>query len=418
MNNQFFLKENFSSLTERLFATSFYGMKLDLENITRLCEAFQNPEKRFKSILVTGTNGKGSVSLKIAKALELSGYHTGLYTSPHISCFRERIKLNSHLISEEDVIELLSKIFEVTYQKKIPATFFEILTILGFLFFNKKEADFAVLEIGIGGRLDATNIVLPVLSVITSVSLDHTGVLGATLEAIAREKSGIIKSHVPVILGPYANQNVFFEVAREKEAPLTKIENQSFDFFDVENQKIAKAALQELSKQHPIKDSAIEEALLMRPSCRFEVLKPTFYPSWIKQTPAAIILDVAHNPAGLERLFEAVSLFYPHHLIRVVAGFSADKDVKKCLEIISQKAVQIHLIRAKHPRSAEVSDLSRILLSEGIKSFTHSEIDEGVKQAVELSALNQEILVICGSFFIMTDVRSCLGIIEPRDHTL
>jgi len=412
------MKKKYHSIVERLFATSFYGgMKLGLENTSRLSQILGYPEQSFKSILVAGTNGKGSVSLKIAKALELSGFRVGLYTSPHISCFRERIKINGVLISESEVEDLLSKVFETTEKHSIPATFFEVMTLLAFCYFQKEQVDFAVLEVGLGGRLDATNIVMPVLSVITSINFDHTAHLGNSLESIATEKGGIIKSEVPVILGPAAaGQAILSQIAEERKAPVVKVSHSLSDFYDNENSSVARAALLELNKRYLLRDEAVEAGLLCRPVCRFQVLTGMKSPSWIGQLPEAVILDVAHNPNGLARLIEAVSLHYPNRLIRVLAGFSKDKDLAGCLSLIQRNTAALHLVQASHPRAASFEELQKILFHLGAPPVNfHESIEDGVKKAIKNAAEMGEVLVICGSFYIMNEVRRSLGIVEPRD---
>src|SRR3990172_465686 len=190
---------------ERLYnASNLLGSKLGLQNVDRLDEVLGYPRRHYPCIHVAGSNGKGSVATKIAKALEFSGYRVGLYTSPHLSSFRERICVNSALISEEEVVKGMEAIFEIVDAGSIPATFFEMTTFLAFEHFRKSNVDVAIFEAGLGGRLDATNVIHPLLSVITSISLEHVEILGGTLEKIAFEKAGIIKQEVPVVLGPYA----------------------------------------------------------------------------------------------------------------------------------------------------------------------------------------------------------------------
>ena len=197
----------YQTFINRLFAINLHGgMKLGLKNMETLNAMLGTPTQHFKCIHVAGTNGKGSVVYKIAKSLEKEGLRVGLYTSPHISSFRERIQINGQLIDESSVVAGLSRIFEEIDKSKIPATFFEITTALALKYFADQKVDYVVLETGLGGRLDATNIVTPVLSIITSISLEHTEYLGSTLEAIAKEKGGIIKPYVPIFIGPRVPQ--------------------------------------------------------------------------------------------------------------------------------------------------------------------------------------------------------------------
>lgn len=211
------MQKKYQDLLKKLFAVNLHGgIKLGLKNIQQLNQLLGNPIAQFKSIHVAGTNGKGSVVTKIAKGLEEEGFRVGLYTSPHISCFRERIKINGRMIDEASVTSILERIFNVIEQEKIAATFFEITTALAFLYFAKQRVDFAVLETGLGGRLDATNIVTPLLSIITSISLEHVEQLGETIDAIASEKAGIIKPNIPVLIGPCVPVGIIEKFADEK----------------------------------------------------------------------------------------------------------------------------------------------------------------------------------------------------------
>ena len=361
---------------ERLQALSLtYGMQFDLKRILSLCERFGNPQNSFRSIHVAGTNGKGSVTHKIAKALELSGIKVGLYTSPHLSSFRERIQVNSQMIAEDEVEELFSK--------EIEATFFEVLTLLAFLHFKKKEVEIAVIEVGLGGRLDATNIINPILSVITSISLDHTHILGATLDEIAREKGGVIKENTPLVLGPKANLAVLIEMAKEKNAKVILAKEPKDHFYDNENQEIARAALEYLNKGDL-------RGLLTRPKCRFEEIN-------------GVILDVAHNPEAFRRCFLAME----NKKINLLLGMSQDKDIKTCLEIAANYIEEIHFIPCDSTRSTSPDDLLKIWHSITDKpAFIYRSFEEGFTNKINL---------VMGSFYIMMRARKCLGINEPCD---
>jgi dihydrofolate synthase / folylpolyglutamate synthase len=306
----------YSSLLQRLYQrTTSRGMKLGMDNIHRLTQAFQCPQTSFKTVHIAGTNGKGSVSTKIAKTLELQGLRVGLYTSPHISSFRERIKINGEMITEEKVIAYLQDIFEITDHLQIPATFFEMTTLLAFRHFATERVDWAVLETGLGGRLDATNIVDPIASVITSISHDHTEILGNTLDEITREKAGIIKAKKPVIIGPRVPYNIVKPIADNVGAPCIQVQG-IFDDFEQENRAIAKCALEYL--HYPLYD--IMQGLEAIPACRMEIIS-------VPQHPRPIILDVAHNPDGLEKLFQSIRRKFPHETYRVICGLSKSKDI-------------------------------------------------------------------------------------------
>ena len=374
---------NYNSALQYLFSIN-KGMKLGLDSIEQLLSALGHPEKEFRSIHVAGTNGKGSVSTKIAKALQLAGYKTGLYTSPHISCFRERIQINGELISETQVTEYLEKILQLNKQP----TFFEITTLLAFLHFAHEKVDYAVIETGIGGRKDATNTIIPELSIITSISKDHMDILGDTIEKITLEKAGIIKTRVPVIIGPSVPKNVIEPVANQLNSALTQIEG-VFSTFDEENSAIAKAALKYLK----IDNRFIESGCLVRPPCRIEKVRNIPYP---------IILDVAHNPDGLKALFKSLKNLYPNQTFTSIAGFSDSKDIDGCLEILTENVSHIYLIQAKH-RGTSVSMLASKLDS---LKFPHYTTDLGMKEILET---NNTPLLISGTFFIMNEAKKLLG---------
>jgi len=398
---------NYSQLIRYLYNLSqFGGIKLGLQNVQTLAAGLGNPHQQFKSIHVAGTNGKGTVTKKIAAALIDAGYKTGHYTSPHLSCFRERIRINDIMIPEQDVEKLLPQIIQEAEKQKIKPTFFEITTLLAFHYFAHAEVDFVVLETGLGGSLDATNIVTPCLSIITSISLEHTDLLGDTIEKIATEKAGIIKSQVPVILGPNTPQPFLQDLAQQKKAPCISVQG-VFDNFIEENTAIAKTALQYLKV--PLK--SIENGLLASLSCRFEEL--TF-------NGATILLDVAHNPDGIQRLCQLIKMKYPHRSVRAVCGFSKNKDIPSILKILKDHVSVFHLVEAPNGRGESVSQLHAYLKQLQIPSSNihpESQIASAVAHALQEMASPNELLVICGTFFIMSDARAALGIQEPRDPT-
>jgi dihydrofolate synthase/folylpolyglutamate synthase len=194
--------------------------KKDITNTIILCEAFGNPQNKFKSIHIAGTNGKGSTSHMLAAVLQTAGYKTGLYTSPHLKDFRERIKVNGQMCDEQFVIDFTERIQPLI--KEIQPSFFEITVAMAFEYFVQKKVDVAVIEVGLGGRLDSTNIIMPELSVITNIGWDHMNLLGNSLESIAVEKAGIIKKNIPAVIGEYLpeTKNIFSEKALQQEAPI------------------------------------------------------------------------------------------------------------------------------------------------------------------------------------------------------
>ncbi len=399
----------YQELIQRLFSINLFGgIKMGLTNCYQLQRLLNFPDHAFPTIHVAGTNGKGSVVTKIAKALQESGYRVGLYTSPHLCCFRERIRINQDMISESSVETILPHLFELTTEHAIPATFFELTTLLALTYFAREKVDVAVLETGLGGRLDATNIVSPLLSIITSISLDHTDILGSTEEAIAKEKAGIIKSGIPVIIGPKTPHRQLLDIAHANNSPCIKVHSPS-PLFEEENKAIAHTALNHLKSSFKLPPEAIAKGLEAKQPCRFEVL----------QGSPAVILDVAHNPDGLQRLFQAIKKHFPEHSIRVLFGLSKGKDLDGCLTILRNNAAAFHIVEAPNGRGAAISELKARLANLGVEPspiHTHSEIQKGIQNAVQAAKLHNQILLICGSFFIMSQARQALGIDEPRDE--
>lgn len=379
---------DYQSAIRKLYSVNLHsGIKLGLKNSKILGELLHHPELRFKTVHVAGTNGKGSVVTKIAKGLELSGYKVGLYTSPHISCFRERITINGEMISESDVARLLERLFKLD----VSPTFFELTTFLAFLYFAEQKVDFAVIETGLGGRLDATNVIVPELTVITSISLDHTEILGATEEQIAYEKAGIVKYGVPLVIGPHAGQEIIRQMARLQNSQVLPVVG-SFDSYDEENSAIAKTALEYLGARE------ITQALKVRPPCRREEL-----------LGGKVILDVAHNPDGLNQLFKTIE-----RKGRIVFGLSKTKDVTSCLEIIKEHGRHFHLVEAPNGRGLPVDELQKIMLKQGFDANQIS-IDGSIKQTITKVLALDETILVCGTFFIMSEARKALGIVEPCD---
>jgi dihydrofolate synthase/folylpolyglutamate synthase len=375
-----------NQLLDKLFSVSkSKGMDFSLDRFKKACSLYGDPQNTFKSIHVAGTNGKGSVTLKIAKCLELSGFLVGLYTSPHISTFRERIQVNSLMIEEEFAYKYLKEILE-----RCPElTFFEVMTLLGFLYFRLKKVDYAVIEVGLGGRLDATNIIDPILSVITSIGLDHKAILGQTKEVIAKEKAGIIKKNIPVVLGSQCQGfDCFYDIAKEKSAKIILAEPAKSSFYDDENSQTAIAVLKELS-------ITSLEGLKARPKCRFEVIND-------------IVLDVAHNLDGFERAFDAFKLKNPNKDIHLLLGMSQDKEIEDCLLVASLYVHSICFV----PCSTQRGALPKSLLDIWMRiSNKEAYAFDSIQEAFAKKPINMAM----GSFYIMDNLRRYLGVVEPTD---
>ncbi|MBJ7449963.1 MAG: hypothetical protein JHC93_06345 [Parachlamydiales bacterium] len=406
--------DDYSALVRRLFATQFFGgMKLGLQNAMTLSELLNHPQKKFSSILIAGTNGKGSVATKIAKVLELSGHRVGLFTSPHIASFRERIQVNGCLVTREEIVKYLPPLFHLVESHQIPATFFELTTLLAFKIFSERQVDYSVIEVGLGGRLDATNILNPILSVITSIGYDHMNQLGNTLDQIAMEKGGIIKPGVPVVLGPQAQLNVLLDLAKQKGASVYPVASTHAAFYDEENKSIAASALNRLSQSVKINDHALDVGLMQRPICRFEEwTQAMLLLQNIKTHLSHLFFDVAHNCQGIEKVMEALTVRFPDKPITCLVGLSQDKDVDSCLKVLSHYMPNIIFGQANHYRASSANDLlSRYPYynATAVKS-----IKEGMNKLLN-TAVEGSIGVVLGSFFIMKEAKDAINVNQDCD---
>ena len=330
------------------------------------------------------------------------------------------MQVNGRLISEEQVVAYLPRIYKLCEQHDIPATFFEITTALAFLFFAEQNVHVVVLETGLGGRLDATNVVRnPALSVITSIGLEHTRILGDTIELIAMEKGGIIKPDCPVLVGPNVPHDVLRQCAEEKKAkafytcedvlgePSTVITD-----YDEENARIATAAIKLLEK-FDIPEDIVQQGTRERPPCRFEILE--------LDENLTVVLDVAHNPDAMAYLVRKLQGTYANDMFRMVVGMSSDKDLGQCgrsiLEAVNDNAECIHLVQAAHPRAAKIEAIleAEPRLNGCQWDGKDRSIAKQVREAVRLARENDEILIVCGSVFLMSEAREALGVDEPRD---
>ncbi|HEV8050996.1 MAG TPA: Mur ligase family protein [Parachlamydiaceae bacterium] len=412
------MKSDYSKLLSRLLKVNYMGgIKLGLKNCLELDLLLHNPSQAFSSVHVAGTNGKGSVSTKIAAACTASGLKVGLYTSPHISCFRERIRINGRMITEEQVQKHLSLLFSLCDQHGIKATFFELTTMMAFVHFAAEKVDVAVLETGLGGRLDATNISRSILSIITSISHDHTEILGDSIDAITKEKAGIIKASIPVIIGPSVPKSLIEPIAHAHSGQCIQVTG-AFEDYHEENCAVARKALEWLN----VKEDYIEEGLQALPPCRLETFTKDDLNKlgFSNPLPEAVILDVAHNPEGLTQLLKAVRKRYGDFPLRFVIGLSSNKDVQSCLSVVKDEGVAFHLIEGCNERAVpnvKLADDLRHLGLENERIVIEPSISAAITNAVALAGQNNELVIVCGTFFIMSQARQALGINESQDPT-
>lgn len=439
-------KEAVALLNQRLPMFSRIGqdaIRPGLENITRLCHALGDPQLKFPSVHIAGTNGKGSTSHMIAGALQAAGYKTGLYTSPHLVDLRERIRINGTPVSEAFVTRFVAQTLQLI--DEIQPSYFELNVAMAFLAFAEEKVDIAVIETGLGGRLDSTNIVTPVLSVITNIGLDHTQILGDTLPQIAAEKAGIIKEGVPVVVGETQpeTEQVFFLTALHKHTTvlyadslwdMVRIRRDShfqyykaihkgaqemydlktdlmgnFQAHNIKTVLASCAVLQGLGWQLPLETvcgsfSQVKNATGLRG--RWE---------HIRAAPD-VVLDVAHNPAGMEYLQGNLQAWKDDHpdctTLRIVCGFVRDKDVHTALTMLPADA-HYYFTRADVPRALPHDELLKAALEQGLSGSAYPDVATAVAAAVS-DAGGNDLVLVTGSFFI---VGEAIAALEPQGHS-
>ncbi len=378
------------------------AFKKDLSNITALCEALGNPHKKFKSIHIAGTNGKGSVSHILTSVLMEAGYKVGTYTSPHYKNFTERVKINGKPILRQRVVEFVEII--AAQIETIKPSFFEITVAMAFWYFAKRQVDFALVETGLGGRLDSTNILTPELSIITNIGFDHMNMLGTTLPEIAREKAGIIKPGVPVVLGEWADQNilkVFKKKSRETSSRLLKTKvGKSFDSplrgaFQKKNIQSAYAAFEVLSESHNLRvEHFIRGLKNINKNCRI-------IGRWqvIGDKPLTI-LDSAHNLPGIRSLLTEI-LDMVEGELHLVYGTVADKDLTKILHLFPVEA-RYYLTEPNVVRKLPVEELEKNFRDfDLVQSFSKPAY---ALKAARKAASHNDIILAFGSIFLIADL--------------
>ncbi len=396
-----------------------------LDRMFALMEALGNPQAAYPVIHVAGTKGKGSTSALCAAALRAGGYQVGLYTSPHLEDFAERIRINGEPISHERLVDLVEEVKpQVAKIKKL--TTFELTTALGFLAFAQYGVNAAVIEVGLGGRLDATNVVVPQVSVITSLSYDHTAVLGDTLTQIAAEKGGIIKAGVPLVSAPQKEEaRIALErIARERNSRVvwvgkdlrfgriaSTLEGQTLwvgceqeidaklelqipllGKHQAENAAVAYAALK--ASEIPLADDAIQNGFSQaRWRARFEIARRDPF----------VIFDSAHNQDSFERLREALDEYFPSAKVYLVFGASEDKNVAQMLATLQPKVRKIIAARADHPRALSAERICELANQAGAESEAAVSVKAALKRALELAAKDGSIVLSAGSMFVTAE---------------
>lgn len=379
--------------------------KEDLSNSIKLADYLNNPQLKFKSIHVAGTNGKGSTCHMIASVLQEAGYKVGLYTSPHLKDFRERVKINGKEISKQFVIGFIKR--NKTFFEANSLSFFEMTVGMAFDFFAKKKVDIAVVEVGLGGRLDSTNIIMPEVSVITNIGLDHTQFLGNTLELIAKEKGGIIKSNTPVVIGETQEKtkSIFKGIAEYKNAEITFADQEASKSYKSDlkgsyqkkNISTAIEAIKILNKKgFKISSGAIQRGLL-------HVVKNTgLLGRWqILRNKPKLICDSAHNREGLGLIFEQLKK-ENYKKLHIVVGFVKDKELDDILELFPKNA-EYYFCRPNIIRGLDAGLLKTEFARKGICGESFGSVKIALESSLK-KANPHDLILVGGSTFVVAEI--------------
>jgi dihydrofolate synthase/folylpolyglutamate synthase len=443
----------YTAAVNYLYGLQKHGIKLGLDNTVKLLFLSGNPQNYFPAIHIAGTNGKGSTSAIIASVFQAAGFRTGLFTSPHLVSFTERIKVDNENISESEVVSLTEEIIDTIQDSrfKMAPTFFEFVTAMGFLYFKRKNVDWAVVETGMGGRLDATNVLLPEASVITSINYDHGEFLGNTISAIAEEKAGIIKDGVPVITSAQERSamDAIKKKTEEKNAGLfiygrdfsatVKTENTSGSVFNYNGDSNYEDLIISLPGRHQVLNAALAlktiEVISQKPLPNVSRLTPDAIRAglgnikwqgrleFISKEPP-ILIDGAHNPSASAVLAETLrkNFLSQYGGLVLIIGIMADKDIRGIMKPLLPLADEIILTAPMYERAAAPQRLAECAAEIGFTNIhLASTVKEAIDRAITLSAKNSELILITGSFYTIGEAKEMLcgrGILSGLRETL
>ncbi len=410
--------------------------KPGLDTSIALDDYMRNPHRSYKTIHVAGTNGKGSTSHLLAAILQAGGYKTGLYTSPHLVDFRERIRVNGKKITKKFIVDFVEQ--NRSFYEPLHPSFFELTSTLAFSYFKEKQVDFAVIEVGLGGRLDSTNIITPTLSVITNISLDHTQFLGNTLEAIAAEKAGIIKSGVPVVIGENGTEgvrDVFLNKAKSMNSLISFAEENDplqgatlkedgkwiFDTRDfgilegelggivqLNNARTVLTAVRQLIAQ----GIRIDKKAVRKAFAQVTELTGLMGRWQLLQTSPRVICDTGHNPGGWQYLSKQLQEEQKHvSKLHMVVGMVNDKDIHAVLELMPKEAIY-YFTQPSVERAMPVDQFANQAYQEGLRGRSFSSVSEAVSTALS-NATTDDFIFIGGSSFVVADA---LPLFTSKSH--
>ena len=413
--------------------TGAAAYKEDITNTVKLCDAIGNPQTKIRTIHIAGTNGKGSTSNMLAAILQECGYVTGLYTSPHLKDFRERIRINGEMIDKDFIIEFVQKTRHIS--EEIEPSFFELTVAMALQYFYERQVDIAIIETGLGGRLDSTNIILPELSIITNIGYDHMNILGDTLTQIAFEKAGIIKPNIPVVIGETLPETVivFNEQAKKRHAPIVFAEKifsiEEVNYSDQElivqlkneedgichsykldlngtyQQKNLRTVITAVTQLRTLGFNLSE--LKIQVALAKVKLLTGLYGRWdVINLKPLVVLDVAHNVDGMkEVMLQVRSSGYRE--LHIILGMVQDKDITSVLKLLPSEDTTYYFTRAAIPRAMPEGELRTKAALYNLQGEIFPEVNEALKYALTV-AHEEDLILVCGSVYLVGEVDPLL----------
>lgn len=417
--------DTYTAILDKIYHLRGGMIDLRLDRMNRALGLFDHPENKFRTIHIAGTNGKGSTAAMLHRILSLAGYRTALYTSPHLVSFTERIRIGDDEIAQDDVVLLADEIWQRTAAADVPLTFFEFITVMAFIYFARRHVDVAVVEVGLGGRLDATNMVTPLVSVITTISKDHEAYLGPDELSIAREKGGIIKPSVPVVCGKVSEQvsALLRQIAHDQQSAACSLginfsfslKNEGlFDYTGIKqhfsnlalalrgryqrgNASLALAALELINESYPVSENVLRQGLrTVRWPGRLEIMF---------EQPR-VILDGAHNPEGIRALVDELNDWREGGKIRLLFATMADKEWEIMLRAVTKAVDDVIFTRVAMERSADPQKLAEKM----VEPISHRVIQNSriAMSTLIAEAQRDDIIVVAGSLYLLGEVRPML----------
>lgn len=427
---------NYKEAMDYIHKVGNFGSNYGLERVEKLLELLGNPHKSLKVVHIAGTNGKGSTTSMVTSLLMGEGYNVGMYTSPFLEEFEERIQINRKNIDKEDLSKYVG-IIKNEVGKVIEAGFgnpteFEIITCLMFKYFYDKKIDYVVLEVGLGGRLDATNVVVPKVSVLASISLDHVNILGNTIEEIAREKCGIIKNGVPVVVYPQKNEakKVIEEIGKEKNAKIIYVNEEDGELLEIENTKESiyqKVKLQGIDKEYKVSMSLLGEHQILNGVLALKTVETLLkeenkeinnIEEGFKKTTWAgrlevlnkeplIIIDGAHNIDGIKMLKNNIDKYFKFKKLYLIIGILADKQVKEMLDVILENVYEVVALTPNSTRAELAEELREEIKEYNIKVESYESYEKGFKSVYE-KAEKDDLILATGSLYMIGEIRGII----------